>query len=348
MPPVALGLSPAGNPGFGASVGAVCGPELDTGAKGIYTGRCTGHCELVAIHSSVIEEASKYGGFITRAQVEALGVGSSAIDRRIRNGDFVVVARGIYQIIRSEENLDLVRGAVLTLPGAIASHQSAAQLLDFPHQPKALPTVTVRSSTTHRFPGVLVRRTSDLMKSHVTLVTGIPVTNVARTVFDLAGIMDLEELDRIVESLIISNRLKIRHLELVSKDIARRGKRGTANIRQVLSLRGDTRGIDPTILERRGRLVLADHALPTPVAQFRIPWDPARRFDDAYPDHRVAIEWDSRAWHTQREAMTSDRRRDREAAENGWVVLRFTWDDLINGPTDIATTVRSIIDRRSA
>jgi very-short-patch-repair endonuclease len=60
-----------------------------------------------------------------------------------------------------------------------------------------------------------------------------------------------------------------------------------------------------------------------------------RRFDDAYPDHRLAIEWDGRRkYHGQFAAFEADRLRDREALLNGWRVVRFTWNDVNNRPQD--------------
>lgn len=101
-----------------------------------------------------------------------------------------------------------------------------------------------------------------------------------------------------------------------------------------------------TPLERRGRRVLVAGGLPLPVAQLPIPWSPSRRFDDAYPAARLAIEWDSRAWHLQRAAMESDRKRDRLAATKGWFVLRFTSQDLKDQPEEVVATVSKLLDGR--
>ena len=61
---------------------------------------------------------------------------------------------GIYRVIPSQGYVDLLRGAVLTLPQAVVSHESAAHMLRFPKLPVLVPTVVVPSYTTHRFPGV--------------------------------------------------------------------------------------------------------------------------------------------------------------------------------------------------
>jgi very-short-patch-repair endonuclease len=47
--------------------------------------------------------------------------------------------------------------------------------------------------------------------------------------------------------------------------------------------------------------------------------------------------------------MTADRQRDREAAAHGWVLLRFTWEDVTERPYEIVETVRLLLqDRRLA
>lgn len=134
----------------------------------------------------------------------------------------------------------------------------------------------------------------------------------------------------------------------MDRALARRGKRGSANVRELIDARGQGQVVDPTVLERKGRAILARCGLATPIAQYPIPWDPKRRFDDAYPSHRIAIEWDSAAWHSQVAAMSSDRRRDREAALHGWVIVRFTWDDVSKRSDDVGSTVAGLLAARSA
>jgi very-short-patch-repair endonuclease len=95
-----------------------------------------------------------------------------------------------------------------------------------------------------------------------------------------------------------------------------------------------------------GRAVLATRGVDLPVPQYPIPWDPSRRFDGGYPDDQVAIEWDSRLWHSKQQAMTADRRRDRMAARHGWVVLRFTWEDVTQRPDEVADTVTAVLEAR--
>jgi hypothetical protein len=299
----------------------------------------------MAIPGAVLQRAAKQGGYVTRAQLLDLGLSTSAVDRRIESGDLTVIVPSLYQVFRSDDHSDLIRGAQLALPGAVASHQSAAVLLSFPVLPRLEPTVTVPSHTTHRFPGVTVRRCADMRASHLTTVDGIRVTNIARTVFDLAGILAFDEFERITEALLLARRLEMGHFELMIEALARRGKPGSRTARDFVTLRsgGDPRS---TRLERLGRSVLVSAGLPTPIAQYPIPWGSSRRFDDAYPESKLAIEWDSRSWHSQRSAMRSDRRRDREAALHGWILIRFTWQDVTERPDEVSSTVRTLLAKR--
>ena len=283
-----------------------------------------------------------------RDQLVAQGLSLSAIDRRVSAGDLTPAAAGVYMVIPSKDFVDLLRGAFLRLPKAVVSHQSAAHMLRFPKLPELVPTVVVPSHTTHLFPGVTVRRCSDLFESDIVVVDGLAVTNVVRTFFDLGGLLRFKHWDAIGESLVIAAKMELASFEDLTLRLARRGKPGSRHAHDFLEGRA---GHDPqaTILERRGRDVLAQARLPAPLPEHPIPWRPGGRFDDAYPEERVAIEWDSRAWHEQRAAMVTDRRRDREAAAHGWVVLRFTWEEVTERPHEIVEAVRLLLrDRRIA
>jgi hypothetical protein len=258
------------------------------------------------------------------------------------------VTRGVYQVIPTSDHIDLMRGAVLALPDAVVSHQSAAHLLRFPKLPALEPTVVVPSYTTHRFPGVTVRRCDDLIEADIVEVEGLVVTNPTRTFFDLGRLLNSREFDAIGEALVIAERFDLDQFERLTSRLARRGKPGSKAAHEFLETRlGNDRLA--TILERKGRGVLSSARLPDPVPQYPIPWSPGRRFDDAYPDAKVALEWDSRAWHQQRAAMAADRRRDRDAAAHGWVVLRFTWDEVTERPHEIVAAVTTLLrDGRAA
>ncbi len=304
-----------------------------------------GMLKHVGISRRMLDLAAQQGGYIRRDQLVSQGLSASAIDRRLNEGVITKVIPGIYMVIPSPDHVDLLRGAVLALPDAVVSHQSAAHLLPFPRLPALTPTVMVPSHTTHRFPGLVVRRCSDLIDTDIVEIDGLVVTSTPRTFWDLGGLLRFGEFDAIGESLVIAGRMGLDEFEEMTIRLARRGKPGSRAAHHFLEIRA---GGDPkaTVLERKGREVLFNAGLPEPVPQYPLPWTPHRRFDDAYPDERIAIEWDSRAWHEQRAAMASDRRRDREAATQGWVLLRYTWDEVTKKPHEIVDEVTTMLRKR--
>ena len=300
----------------------------------------------VAIARAVIDVAAGQGGYIKRSQLFELGASESSVGRMVGRGDLTPVASGIYRVLDARDHVDLLFGAILTLPDAVASHQSAAALLRFPRQPAMVPTVTVHSRTTHVFPGVTVRRSSDLNRRHLVAVGAIHTTNVARTVFDLAAVLEARELDSIVEALVIGGRLKLSSLESLIKELARKGKPGVGKLRDLIERRGGVHRVEPTMLEKKGHNLLRRSGIRGYVIEHPTPWDRKSRFDVAFVPAQVAIEWDSRSWHTQQSAMSNDRKRDRLAAVHGWVVLRFTWDDIAERPEQVVRDVVAVLERR--
>lgn len=56
------------------------------------------------------------------------------------------------------------------------------------------------------------------------------------------------------------------------------------------------------------------------------------RADLVDPELRIVVEADSFTWHGGRDALVRDARRYNGFTVNGWLVLRFTWDDVMFHP----------------
>ncbi len=290
--------------------------------------------------------AAGQGGFVTRAQLGQLGISPRTIDRWVASGTLPLFGRGIYRVF-FEDTLDaLTRGAACTLPDAVVSHESAARAHRFSTPLGRRASVTVPSWTTHRFPGVTVHRCLDLVSSHLVERDGLRTTSVPRTLFDLAATVSVSKLERLVEEVILEGLSTVDELTEVLDLLARRGKTGTTAMRSVLEARGEGTERSASKLERRGLAVLRESMLPEPIAQYTPAWNEHIRFDAAYPTHGLAIEWDSKRWHSSAERFQSDRERDRSAARNGWVVLRFTWRDVFYTPSVVVSEVGAVLRER--
>jgi very-short-patch-repair endonuclease len=101
-------------------------------------------------------------------------------------------------------------------------------------------------------------------------------------------------------------------------------------------------------METRLRVSLIDGGLPRPVAQYELR-DPLgafiARLDLAYPQHRVAVEYDG-AWHWARR-RDDDRRRD-AARALGWVVIVVSAEDLFQTPERMCAAVKAALRVQAA
>jgi hypothetical protein len=291
-----------------------------------------------------LDLAMQQGGVITRNQALELGLSPNQIKWRIASGRWTVIKRSVYQLAKPRDRRDLMRTVLVTWPGAVISHESAAEIYGLPFVERNDHRVIVshHSRTTHDYVGFVVRRTHDLDGWHVTELDGIRLTTIARTVVDLAADRSARHMGAIVDRLVSDGLLEILELAAVLDATGRRGKPGTTTMREVLEAR-----IGPdhpgSVLERRGRQLIADAGLPLPQSEYPIPWTTGRRFDDAYPERKIAIEWDSRRFHGQLSSFEADRVRDRDAAVHGWVVLRYTWVDVNRHPERVVSALRELL-----
>lgn len=70
--------------------------------------------------------------------------------------------------------------------------------------------------------------------------------------------------------------------------------------------------------------------------------------DFAHPGLRIAIEVDGRAHHTGRTAFERDRERQNVLMLQGWLVLRFTWEQITMRPHEVLAAVRDAVAQRVA
>ena len=63
--------------------------------------------------------------------------------------------------------------------------------------------------------------------------------------------------------------------------------------------------------------------------------------DFANPGLKVAIEVDGRAFHSDRHSFERDRERQNLLVIRGWIVLRFTWERIVNDPEGVMAEVAS-------
>jgi very-short-patch-repair endonuclease len=299
------------------------------------------HHGWVETEYELAELAARQGGVITRTQLLRLGFTDGRIRRCVQAGRWQRVINGVYRLFPSGEHLDVLRAAIAALPDAVVSHRSAATLHGLTAT-GSMPTVSVHSQTTHVFPGVTIVRCHDLLESHIQANQGLPITNVARTLMDLAARTPQALHSRLVDDAIARRLVTPTELNVVLNEVARQGKPGVTSMRETLSRMVAT-PIAPSVMEARFQRLLVENGIRDIEIEYPIPWAPTQRFDVAFPDRKLAIELDSRRWHTQVEAFDRDRARDREAVIHGWRILRFTWSDVVGDPSSVLLTIHTAL-----
>ena len=159
---------------------------------------------------------------------------------------------------------------------------------------------------------------------------GIPVTSVARTLVDLAGVLDSHALARAVDR---AERLSLFDLRSARDTLARSGgRRGAAALRRAIDGWQPRRSASE--LEDRFRDLLEREAQ-VPMPRFNALVTGERRtheVDALWEPARLAVELDGFAYHRTRRDLNRDGAREADLELAGYRVLRLTWDDVALTP----------------
>lgn len=201
----------------------------------------------------------------------------------------------------------------------------------------------------HAGPDGRVRRHHSVIPDdQLTVVDGIPVTSLARTVVDCARVLPGRRAIVIADSA-ARQGLTREEIDRVLGTVA--GRRGVRRARDLLEL-VDSGAASPG--ETLTRWLLLSHGLPRPVTQVPITTERGARYGDlGWPDLRVVVEFDGRVKYSPlfsadpRVTVIEERRRHEALEAAGWVVVRVAWEDL-RDPAEVVSRVRTAIARARA
>jgi very-short-patch-repair endonuclease len=266
----------------------------------------------------------------------------------VSSGRLEPVRRGVYRCAGAPETWHQhLLAACLAVDGhAVASLRAAAALWELPGFDADILEITVPGRQNPRPSDIVVHQTNVWGPIHATSRHRIPVTSVARTLCDLTAVVWPWRVERLVNDAERRGIVTLRQLHRVFQALENRGRRRSTVMRAVLADRID--GVRPGGSDREVDVakLLVRARLPQPVQQYRVQIGGRPvRLDFAYPDIKIAIEYDGWKPHRTRFAFDDDRARDNELEIRGWIVLRFTsrWTR-----TEILDTVRAAIAARSA
>ncbi|HEV7770479.1 MAG TPA: hypothetical protein VGO66_07455 [Solirubrobacterales bacterium] len=166
---------------------------------------------------------------------------------------------------------------------------------------------------------------------------GIPVTSVARTLFDLAEVVDFERLEKTWEEADRLKRLRLGEVERVCE--LGYGRRALRPIRRLLA---EARAAETTRspLEDRFLAFCRHYGIPTPATNAQVL---GHEVDVLWPAARLVAELDSWEFHGHRSAFERDRARDPKFLLAGYRPIRVTHRRLDREADQLAEEIRGLL-----
>lgn len=123
------------------------------------------------------------------------------------------------------------------------------------------------------------------------------------------------------------------------------GRRGVVNVRELLTYAD---GRAESAMESEARLVMIDYHVPMPELQHEIIGRDGTtyRVDFAWPDERVAAEYDSVEWHAGRMEMLRDKKRFAGVQEVDWLMIPIVMSDVRDRPARLADRLKRHLSSR--
>ena len=283
---------------------------------------------------SVGEVLARQGGWATLADLAQV-VSRRAVSAALRRGEVQRIRQGIYAL----PDLPADRVAMLAYDGVL-SHLSAAAALDLPLLvPPEKPHVTLPPKR-HPRPGppaVLHWADTSLDERQNR------ITSLQRTVLDCSRILPFGEALAVADAALATGC--VNQEELVAATVGMRGP-GCPNACRVAAAATHLSG---SFLESTLRALLISAGIDGFEAQVLVTngWFRAR-VDLGHRPARLALEADGYEFHGSRRDFAADCHRYDELVAVGWLVLRFTYEQVIGNPDWVIATIRSVLAQRLA
>jgi very-short-patch-repair endonuclease len=227
-------------------------------------------------------------------------------------------------------------------PEAVLSHWSAAAF--WMVRPNSRSPIDVTTAHRSRSWAAIRRHVSEIPADERTVESGIPVTTVSRTIFDLAATSP----DDVVEAMLREAEYRQLHDRLSLSALIERypGRRGVRKVRAALDrLEALPAGRKRSPLEERFAAFIRRYGQPSPRFNDWIVLGEKRfQVDCHWLGAGQIVELDGWDGHGTRSAFRDDRARDRALRVAGYSVTRIAWAQLDDEPAAIAADLRALLE----
>jgi very-short-patch-repair endonuclease len=283
---------------------------------------------------SVVEVVIRQGGWATSGEL-VRATSRRALAAAVRCGDVTRLTRGIYGIPGLAADL----AAAIAHDGVI-SHTSAAAGWRLPllvSPPKPHITLPMNRNARSGPPAVLhwgAVASADRSRRRTSLL---------RTVLDCARILPFGEALAVADAALARGRMTPEELQAAA--IALRGP-GRPNAVQVAAAAS---GCSESFLESMLRSLLVSAGIDGFEPQVLVDLGGLRvRVDLGHRWARVALEAEGYEFHGSAGDFAADCRRYDDLVAAGWLVLRFTYQQVLGDPEWVVATIRSAVAQRIA
>jgi very-short-patch-repair endonuclease len=295
--------------------------------------------------------AARQHGAVSRQQLFELGVTKKAIQRALEAGELTRRAPAVYVVAGAPSTWrqDLMVAVLDAGPGACVSHRAAAILLGIAKLGmKEVVEITSPRVRTHGSLSVIVHRPLDLVyERDVVVIDGIPCTGPLRTLVDLGVSESWMDVWDAMERAIQADMVTHRGLEWMLARLSKQGRHGCGPFRRALDERAiRMKAPHKGLLEPRFAGLARRHNLPAYEYQFDVFGDGSVLIDFAWIAEKVAVEVKGLAERTNPKKLTEDFEREHRLTAAGWIVLSFTWHQVVRRPKYVADTILRVLGSR--
>lgn len=286
--------------------------------------------------------AASNHGLISLSQSESAGVTRRQLDRMTQRGLLRLIYNNVWIVEGSPHTWhQLALGAAWgTGTGALLSHRSATAIWGLGACRGV--EVLVPMSTGARPPGIRVHQTRFLAGVDVDKHQGIPVTSIERTLVDMAALLPLGQLARLLDASVAAGLTTYEQIVRRFVTMPTRGRKGARILRLLLEERIGSNIGDGNPFESIMASLIARSDLPKPVRQYMVQGAESRYYlDFAFPVQKVAIECDGLMGHGSPSAQGYDLKRQNEIIEAGWNLRRFSWSQVNTEKAQVLGSIRT-------
>jgi len=305
------------------------------------------------MRTNELPESGRLAGILTAAELARAGFTRSDLRILVGRGALVSLGRGLYAraplVSRLSSSaagppaLRLAAAVAAAGPDAVGSHQYAAVIhgLRLLSRPRADVVDVTRppgaSVSRSARPGTLVHAAA-VPAGHRTVVSGIPVTTVARTVVDLARTTAFRDGVVTADSALHGKWTTKSELYAVIDACSRWP--GIARARQVADF---SDGLAESAFESIARVAFRDAGLPPPELQAEVGGEGRviGRVDFYWRSHSTIAEADGAAKYQDPGVARRQLQRDAELRAAGFQVVHFNWQEFHISPDQVVQSIRA-------